>query len=238
MSVHFLATVFLGPLLFLQGIYVRRITPALAEPSGERCGVAGNGPPLKLLILGDSAAAGVGANHQQKALSGQLVALLQDHYSVSWRLLAVTGATTAATLQSIQALAETDFDVIVISLGVNDVTKGVALKTWLRQQSELRALLHTRFHAHTIVSSGVPPMGKFPALPQPLRWYLGRRATEFDQALAYALSQYRHNHFLSLRFSDDIALMASDGFHPGPHLYQQWAERLARIIRKECVART
>jgi hypothetical protein len=32
--------------------------------------------------------------------------------------------------------------------------------------------------------SGLPPMHRFPALPQPLRWYIGSRARDFDRALA------------------------------------------------------
>ena len=62
----------LAPLLFAQGVYVRRVTPRLPEAPGERSGVSGGGPALKLLILGDSAAAGVGASSQATALAGRL----------------------------------------------------------------------------------------------------------------------------------------------------------------------
>ncbi|MET3217482.1 UNVERIFIED_ORG: hypothetical protein ABIC48_005266 [Burkholderia territorii] len=47
----------LGPLLFAQGRYVRRVTPRLPEAAGPRDGVAGGGPPLRVLAVGDSAAA-------------------------------------------------------------------------------------------------------------------------------------------------------------------------------------
>ncbi|NNK63037.1 MAG: SGNH/GDSL hydrolase family protein, partial [Gemmatimonadetes bacterium] len=39
-------------------------------------------------------------------------------------------------------------------------------------------------------------------------------------------------HFVDLRFTLDPSLMASDGFHPGPAIYQGWGERVARIIRR------
>ncbi|KAB0649370.1 SGNH/GDSL hydrolase family protein, partial [Burkholderia diffusa] len=55
-----LATAALGPLLLMQGRRVRRVTPRLAEAAGPRDGTAGDGPPLRVLVLGDSAAAGVG----------------------------------------------------------------------------------------------------------------------------------------------------------------------------------
>ena len=59
-----LAKVLLGPVLLAQGIYTRRMTPRLPEAEGERQGEAGSGDVLRLLIVGDSAAAGVGAATQ------------------------------------------------------------------------------------------------------------------------------------------------------------------------------
>ena len=52
----------LGPALWVQGKYVRRVTPRLPEPPGPRSGHCGQGPQLRLLIAGDSAAARVGAD--------------------------------------------------------------------------------------------------------------------------------------------------------------------------------
>ena len=47
----------LSPLLLMQGLYVRKVTPRLPEAAGARVGEAGTGPALRLMILGDSAAA-------------------------------------------------------------------------------------------------------------------------------------------------------------------------------------
>ena len=55
-----LSTLALLPVLFVQGTKVRKNTPRLLEASGDREGTVGKGRPLSLLILGDSAAAGVG----------------------------------------------------------------------------------------------------------------------------------------------------------------------------------
>src|SRR5674476_203075 len=87
---HKLTAISLAPLLILQGLYVRRVTPKLPEPLGKRSGVHGTGPPLRLLILGDSAAAGVGVSTQSQALSGQLVTLLGAEFQVFWKLIAQT----------------------------------------------------------------------------------------------------------------------------------------------------
>lgn len=50
----------LGPLLWLQARHVRRVTPHMPEPPGLRAGTAGRGPLIRLLVAGDSGAAGVG----------------------------------------------------------------------------------------------------------------------------------------------------------------------------------
>jgi len=83
-----LSRIVLGPLLLAQGLYVRRFTPRLPEPQGPRAGSCGQGPSLRLLVVGDSAAAGVGVSHQDDALAGQLATCLARDFSLSWQLLA------------------------------------------------------------------------------------------------------------------------------------------------------
>ena len=86
---------------------------------------------LRLLILGDSAAAGVGAATQSEALSGQVVTKLSGAFRVSWRLLAHTGCTTRAILRRLEQEPPAPYDVALTSLGVNDVASGRTLDTWL-----------------------------------------------------------------------------------------------------------
>lgn len=220
----------LSPVLVAQGLATRRRVPRLPEPPGPRAGTAGGGPRLRLLIVGDSAAAGVGAPHQEQALSGQLVERLAKHFRVDWQLEAVTGATTRSTLQRLSILPPSRFDVAVTSLGVNDVTSNTSLAAWQRDQAALRLLLSERLDVALTLVSGLPPMHGFPALPQPLRWYLGWRASQFDRALREELDGRPRQHFLSLRFTENLEEMAEDGFHPGPTVYAEWGRRAAAVI--------
>lgn len=228
---HLLLTLLLGPLLLYQGRRVRKNILLLPEPPGERTGTAGNGPPLRLLVTGDSAAAGVGAEHQQEALLGQLVDRLRQDFLVEFTLLAKTGGTTRSTLGALAKLKGQSFDAVVTSLGVNDVTAGVGLTRWREQQSALRTYLRESLGVQHIIVTGLPPVHGFPALPQPLRWYLGRRASEFDTVLQQDVAAEPDVHFVSLRFSQDVTLMAVDGFHPGPAIYTEWARRAADQLR-------
>lgn len=155
------ATAALGPLLFAQGRYVRSVTPRLPEAAGPRDGVAGDGPPLRVLVVGDSAAAGVGVATQRDALAGQLAHALAATHRVSWKLLARTGLTTGELVEWLAAEPAEPFDVAVTSLGVNDVTGGVAPARWLAQQAELVRLLAARFRVGHAILSAVPPMERF-----------------------------------------------------------------------------
>lgn len=220
----------LAPVLFAQGLMTRRTVPKLPEPPGARDGTAGNGPALRLLVLGDSAAAGVGASHQDEALLGQVVSRLVNDFRVTWALRAKTGNTTASILQWLDTQPAEHFDVAVVSLGVNDVTGLVGRDRWRSQQAELRSVLRDKFGIHTLLVSGLPPLHGFPALPQPLRWVIGARATQFNDDLRRDIAGAEAARFLDLRFTADTTLMASDGFHPGPGVYAQWAERVAALI--------
>ena len=185
---------------------------------------------MRLLVAGDSAAAGVGAASQDEAFAGRLVAELAAHRALDWRLVARTGYTTADAHAHLAALPEERFDVVVLSLGVNDVTGGIGRARWLARQTALADLLHVRFAPRVILFTELPPMHLFPALPQPLRWYLGARARDFNAALADRLPRRQGCHLVAPDFAPDTAHIASDGFHPGPAAYAAWATRVARDI--------
>ena len=77
--------VILFPVLVAQAISVRRSALRLPEPIGPRSGDVirkFDHPPLRILIAGDSSAAGVGVSTQAEALSGQLAAQLSCTHAV------------------------------------------------------------------------------------------------------------------------------------------------------------
>ena len=235
---YVLRTIGLAPVIVPQGLWTNLRVPTLPEPPGARQGCVGDGPLLRLLVVGDSAAAGVGVSHQDEALLGQLVSRLAERYRVEYALQAKTGFTTANILRRLEEMPPGQYDVAVTSLGVNDVLALTGLGTWLARQRELRRLLRDKFGVRLTVLSGLPPVHSFPALPQPLRWHLGSRATEFNDALGDAVAAESDARLVNLRFSADAGMMASDGFHPGVPIYAEWAERAAQIILAHETART
>lgn len=239
-----LARFVLGPLLYVQGKRLMSTIPRLPEASGAREGTRGDGPALRLLVVGDSSAAGVGAETQDEALLGRLVAYLSDAHRVAYRLVARNGSTIPRTLRHLRQLPPTPYDIAVTSVGLNDLIAGRSLKPWLASYRDLVEELQTRFEASHVFVSGLPPIGKFPALPQPLRWVLGQQARHYDATLRDWIAEAPRTTYIGLEttLGDRLhgasfaTIMASDGFHPGPQIYDVWAERVARHVHLDAAA--
>jgi lysophospholipase L1-like esterase len=236
-----LAAMALAPLLIVQGRRVRQQAIRLPEAVGPRIDaagapVSGAGRILRLLIVGDSSAAGVGATTQDEALAGRLaLALLgrgreQPIDRVEWHLDARTGSTASDALVRIRQRPPARCDAAVVVVGVNDITGGTHLSTWLQTIDRLVSGIREHHGATRVALSGLPPMHRFPLLPQPLRWYLGARAREFDDALARRSMHDPARVHLPIGFINDPQAIASDGFHPSPAGYAVWAAALARVL--------
>ncbi|MEM7742606.1 MAG: SGNH/GDSL hydrolase family protein [Pseudomonadota bacterium] len=221
----------LGPVLLWQGARVRRDVLRLPEPEGPREGLTGAGPRLSLLILGDSAAAGVGVATQDDALSGRLVRKLTPQTGLHWRLFAKTGWTTGEALAALDDLTG-NFDVAVISLGVNDVTTETPRHRYIATYARVVSRLRQNHGVRAVIASALPPMGAFPALPQPLRWYMGQQARAYGRALAEWAASEPIAQYLPFEVTIGPEDMAADGFHPGPRIYQAWADSAAAAIAR------
>jgi lysophospholipase L1-like esterase len=241
----------LAPLLWWQGRRVRRVTPVLTEAAGPRTGrfelaTASGGEPLRLLLLGDSSAAGVGAAHQHEALSGQLAGHLKVRQGadlpalIDWTLQARTGLRTreaTSLLQGAPSSPPARFDLAVVALGVNDVTALQRPARWLADVDQVVSRLHREHGVRCVLWSGLPPMHRFPALPQPLRAVMGRHARDLDAALRMhagrSSGRLRHVPMPPMSRAEWIA---RDGFHPAPEAYAVWGGVLAQAIVEALIA--
>ena len=228
----------LGPVLLVQGKRLFTTIPTLPEPPGERVGTRGIGSPVRVLIVGDSSGAGVGVETQDEALLGQTVSYLAASREVTFRLEARHGSTLPRTLRHLRTLPPEAFDVAVTAIGVNDITAGREIGPWMKSYRALVAELRERFGVQHVVASGLPPVGEFPAIPNPLRWYLGRTARRYDAALkAWAETQSDVTYIDFETAPGDplhgvpmVEIMSHDGFHPGPPIYAEWGRRVAAKI--------
>ena len=232
-----LRTLALIPIIVPQAIWAASRVPRLPEAAGERVGTKGFGLPVRLLVLGDSSAAGVGVKYQTEALGGQLSDELGDHYSVEWTVVARSGGTVRSTLKILEKRPESAFDLVLVALGVNDAKNGVSLRNWSQSYRELLDTLTEKFQSKFICVSGLPPVRQFPALPRPLNSVLGDRAELFDLKLRQIVKERSDVDYLPTDFTLDTTKMARDGFHPGPEIYREWACRAARVFTEALAQR-
>jgi lysophospholipase L1-like esterase len=221
------------PVALAQGIWVRQTTPRLPPARGDR-GRFGDGPdPLRVTGVGDSIIAGVGVDEQRHALVGQFARRLHERAQrpVEWQARGFNGAASAEVARSIARQAPVA-DVYLVSVGVNDVTRAVAAKSFAANVADLVATLRKRAPAATILFVGIPPLAMFPALPWPLGALLGERARRLQAAAREALSG---QNVLCFDFPESLPAggFARDGFHPATDACGEWAEWLLELWLKQ-----
>lgn len=217
-----------APVLVAQALHVRRVTPRLPGAAGPIEGlVPGKGEPFRLAVLGESTADGVGASTHEEALAGQLArALARDGREVSWQVVGRTGANARTVRDDLVPLVR-PADLVLVALGVNDTTELHTATRYRRDLLGLVVALRRRLGRVDVVLAGVPPMGRFPGLPRPLRDVLAARSAALDVAAAELAHLPRVIHAPMRPALLDDETFAGDRFHPGPTGYARWAEELA-----------
>ncbi|MGN6649383.1 SGNH/GDSL hydrolase family protein [Trinickia sp.] len=226
----------LGPVLLAQARWLRATALRLPEAAGPRSGVEGEGRvsavPLRLLVVGDSSAAGVGVDEQARALAQPVARLLSAATGrrVAWQLIAKSGVNTGEALALLARSQIEPADYVVTALGTNDVTSQRKPAGFLRDYIALEEYLRERTGAMGMVVTGLPPLRILPAAPHPLRWYLGRYALRLDSALRRWVELHAARRYVSLNWAANPVEMAVDRYHPGPSQYHRWAELVCEAI--------
>ncbi len=221
------------PVMLPQAVLLRRRAPRFPSAAGPCEGSVGDGALVRLLAIGDSIVAGVGARLLSKALVGQTAAALAERggLHVQWQAIGQTGMTARRFIDTrLDTLPSQAPDYLIVSLGVNDVT---SLSTVSRWQINLRTLfdaLSERYPDALIVFAGMPPLGGFPLLPQPLRAWVGMRGKVFDGATAGVAREYDSVHHVPIEFETTPGAFADDGFHPNEDSYAVYGDELAAAI--------
>lgn len=224
----------LTPVLVAQALRTRGRMPRLPEAAGDRHGRVGRGPLLRLLIAGDSSAAGVGVVQQRDALAGHLTRALarQCAATVEWRLVARSGLNTEQTHRLLESEPFHQADLAVVVTGVNDVVEQVASHRAVAARDALANWLRNARGVHHVVFAPLPPVHRFPGLPQPLRWVAGSDARRHNAALQRWAATRADVSVAEMDLPLDASAMASDGFHPGAPAYQACGESMALHIAR------
>ncbi|HHU08701.1 MAG TPA: SGNH/GDSL hydrolase family protein [Intrasporangiaceae bacterium] len=206
------------------------------DSSPDDNGSYGHGPgdPLELLILGDSSAAGLGADEPSQTIGAILATGVAAISGRRVRLtnVAVVGAESSALDPQVsEALDRVPApDVAVILVGANDVTHRIDQATAVRHlEQAVRRLLDA--HCHVVVGT-CPDLGTIEPVPQPLRWLARRWSRDLAAAQTVAVVEAGGRTVsLADMLGPEFAatpkeLFSTDRFHPSAAGYARAAAAL------------
>ncbi|MFN2388203.1 MAG: SGNH/GDSL hydrolase family protein [Actinomycetota bacterium] len=193
--------------------------------------------PLRFVVLGDSTAAGLGADSADDAYPSVLARkLAADGYRVHLTGLGISGARVRDLLeeQVPEAVASSP-DLIFVGIGANDVTHLTPLDEIGRDIA--RALERLLESGATVVVAGPPDMHVF-AWAEPLRslsaWRgraVAARIEEAARAAAVPVVQLAEE--TGPRFTEDpVRYHSADEFHPSSDGYALWADAIYPVLER------
>ncbi len=218
----------------------RRIGKPLGEDSIDADRVwsrALDGAPIELLVLGDSLAAGLGAERRKQTLGGRIAKGLARRMRrpVRLRTGAVVGSESSALQEQLDALPGSyRADVAVIVVGGNDVIHLVSVSAAAWQLE--RAIDRLRDAGTPVVVGTCPDLGTLRPVPQPLRSLLSRMSRRL--ALAQEGAARRAGAVpVDLRrivgpifHAEPEEMFSLDRFHPSAAGYRRTAEALLPAV--------
>lgn len=224
----------LGVLLYVEVAIARRgpVVPRLDRALLQ--GRVGNAPvPAQRVVwLGDSTAAGVGAVSRDGALPRQVAELLSEPTEL--QVLARSGARVLDVLEDqLPGVASLGPGLVLVSVGANDVTHATSSADFT---ARYRRLLDRLPKGARVVILGVPDMGAAPRLLQPLRALSGWRGRQLERALHQVATQ-RGLDYVDIGGTgrsfrrDPRRYFAPDGYHPNDAGYGLWAQAVVKVLR-------
>ena len=196
-----------------------------------------DGRPLDLLMLGDSIAAGLGAERRKDTPGARIAKGLarRTQRPVRLRTAAVVGSESSALAAQLASLPD-DYraDVAVIIVGGNDVTHRIPVSRAAAHLSQTVAAL--RRGGTAVVVGTCPDLGALRPVPQPLRTLGSRLSRQLAHAQALA-ARAEGAHVVSLGrvvgpffISQPDEMFSLDRFHPSATGYRRTADALLPAV--------
>jgi lysophospholipase L1-like esterase len=209
-------------------------------------------PALRLVLLGDSAAIGVGVEWLSETVGGQLARLLSEGGStehletgnerhVLLSSVGVAGSRSAdLATQVARALLGDHPDVAVVLIGAHDATSLRAPEEAAGQLGQ--AVRRLRDAGVQVVVGTCPDLGALRSIAPPLRQVAGMLGRRMAKAQAKAVQEAGGVVVdLALEtgavFRADAGTLCYDGFHPSADGYRVWAHALYPAVAKAAMSR-
>lgn len=196
-------------------------------PLDQAARLPGTDPACRLVVCGDSAAAGHGLPAADDGLARQLGRRIaaRTGRAVEVASVARDGATTASVTATQVPQLDVEVDVVLVGVGVNDAVRGRPPADVELATVALLAGVRAAAPTAEVVLLSCPNLGSAPGVPQVLRPLLGWSCRRV------AAAQHRAAHRAGVPVvSADGHLPATvfgpDGFHPSPTGIQLLVDRI------------
>lgn len=192
-------------------------------------------PPLRITALGDSTMTGPGLDGPDDIFVRRIAERVAARHHVELVSLAVGGARSADVLAGqVPRAIETDSDLTLISVGGNDVLRGVPVRVFERNLEAIVAAMRTV--SRQVVLMGVGDIGTVPRLIVPLNRLVtltGRIADRVHTRVAAKYGVGKADHWgSSAEAFRDPAMFSPDLFHPNAAGHRIWLETVMPEVER------
>jgi lysophospholipase L1-like esterase len=206
----------------------------LPEAAGEKSGVVGDGETqAKLLVIGESTVAGLGARTHAQGLSGRFAEQLSGRIgrSVGWSVVGRNGVTAKRTIDElVPMMPEGKFDYILIGLGGNDVMKLSSPWKWRRDMTRLLSILREKNPEAAIFVTNCPMIKYSPAIPHPIKFLLWELSKLHDANIKEFTAGMERVFYYHQPADIKVDGFFADGIHPSEQGYADWSAAMMRFF--------
>lgn len=210
------------PFLFFEAAQIKRT--GIRLPSLSENKKFGNGKS-KLLLIGESTAAGVGASSIEKTLGGNLSSLFgKDYELVNLGKNGLTARQAYSFLKKNQGDKPLKINGLILFLGANDcfrLTRPGHFKDSLQQ---LITSASTDYQPDWIYLADIPPVHLFPAFSILMKKFLKIQRSYLQQEMVELATNNRKIIFAPIYLDLQPDFFSKDKIHPSDKGYQKIAE--------------
>ncbi|MBI2144938.1 SGNH/GDSL hydrolase family protein [Candidatus Woesearchaeota archaeon] len=184
---------------------------------------------LKILIAGDSLAAGVGASSFGKSLAGRIATTLAKHHTVILTNVAVSGS----RMKDLTAAPRQKQDIAIIVASSNDLYHFTSTRQF--ESDVTKALRLYSKHAKRVILVGPGNIGGATAIPLLLKPFYNIMRPRYAAIMKKASAKCKNTSFanpLDFSIKPYGKTEAEDGFHPNDNGHRYWADIIVKSIVK------
>lgn len=192
--------------------------------------------PFVYVAMGDSSVEGIGATHPSRSVPGIIFStILLSRKSAVFHNLGKNRASTVDVLENqLQKAIGYDPDLITISIGVNDMRKGITPRRFSKHLSDIVRELKKKTHAEIVINS-IPDISFMPIVPRLVKGLssvMVKRMNTVIERIARDenLTFIDMYHFSRIYGKSHPEIVSSDGIHPSDFGYALWANTILSHI--------